>query len=263
MSALTHHQDGFDPQIPFDVSVVMPTLLRPGLLKAGRSVFSQINVSRIQLLIGIDRADGDRAILDRLRDECPNHCAVTVLDLGYSTAEINGGIHPTNDGGSLRSLLTFAANSRYVAYLDDDNWWAEDHLPSLLKVIQGKTWAYTDRWFVNPETEQPICIDEWESTGPDKGIYNVAFGGFVDPNCLMIDKLACLDAIHQWCMPFSHSKSGKLGADRNVFKALRERGGGAATGRASVYYVLSAVDADGRKRIARLKEIEAEQAQNG
>jgi len=60
---------------------------------------------------------------------------VTLLNLGYSTSVLNSGIHLASSGGALRSILTYCANSRYVAYLDDDNWWDETHQPSLLAAI--------------------------------------------------------------------------------------------------------------------------------
>lgn len=220
----------------FDAAVVIPTVLRDSLLRAVRSVFAQEWPGRIQILIGVDVAKGDRDMLRQLGAECPERMAVTVIDPGYSTAQVNGGIYHSADGGSLRTVLSYAANSRRIAYLDDDNWWAPHHLSDLLGVIDGFDWAFTYRWFVDPGTQEVICADDFESIGPGRGIYAQNLGGFVDTNCLMIDKTRCHWVLPQWSIPLLHDGTG---ADRNVFNALRERHAPAWTGRPSVYYLIN------------------------
>ncbi len=197
MEPMTFNPAGDDPQRAFDAAVVIPTVLRPKLIPAAHSVFAQKGVGRIQLLIGLDKPLGSMSLIERGRALCPDHCTLTVLDLGYSTSSRHGGPHEAGDGGSLRTLLSLAANSRHVAYLDDDNRFAPNHLATLLKSVAGKDWAFSLRWYVNPYTELPICIDNWESVGPGNGVYATDRGGFVDPNCLLVDKLACLPMLHR------------------------------------------------------------------
>jgi len=223
----------------FDAAVVIPTLLRPSLLQAVRSVFAQQGISSVQVLIGIDKPLGDVKIIDQIKSESPANCLVSVLDLGYSTSVRHGGIHLAQDGGALRTILSYAANSRYVAYLDDDNWWANDHLATLKERIQGFDWAFSKRWFVDPNTLQPICVDEWESLGPDAGVYQAKFGGFVDPNTLMIDKIACEPALRLWCFPMPGEEKG-MSADRMVFRYLRQQAKWCCTGKATCFYRLNA-----------------------
>ncbi|MDQ2801780.1 MAG: hypothetical protein M3Y41_03475 [Pseudomonadota bacterium] len=105
-------------------------------------------------------------------------------------------------------------NSRHVAYLDDDNWFGPDHLATLLQTIAGVDWAFCRRWMVDGRTDEPICVDEWESVGPGEGVFNQRFGGFVDPNCLMIDKVRCHDVLPAWAI--SNFLNG-TGEDRGVF----------------------------------------------
>ena len=138
------------------------TVCRPSLVRAVRSVFRQAGVSRLQVLIGIDGAAADAAAMPALLAERPAQHAVTVLDLGYSTSVRHGGVYATIDGGALRTILTYAANSRFVAYLDDDNWVGETHIARLLGAIQGRDWAFTLRWFVDPVTDEPLSVDRWE-----------------------------------------------------------------------------------------------------
>jgi hypothetical protein len=209
-----------DLQTPFDVGIVTVTVVRETLPQALRSVFAQRFAGRVQVLVGVDRWAGDRAMVEQLRAEAPSHVAVTVLDLGYSTSQRNGGIYPSHYGGALKTILSYAANSRYVTYLDDDNWYAPDHLATMLAAVAGKAWAFSLRHFVDAESGDPLCPDAWESLGPGRGVYASAQGGFVDTNCYCLDKLACNDVFPEWAMT---RFAGGTGGDRQVLEKLRGR----------------------------------------
>jgi hypothetical protein len=182
--------------------------------------------------VGIDRWEGERALLDALVAECPSHMAVTQVDLGYSTSHRNGGLYRSNYGGALKTILSYVANSRHVAYLDDDNWYATDHLATLLAAVQGKDWAFALRNFIDSRSGDFLCPDTWESVGPDCGVYAKAQGGFVDTNCYVIDTQKCADVFPEWAMtPFA----GGTGGDRQILARLRHRPWG-ATGTHTVNY---------------------------
>jgi hypothetical protein len=240
-------------QHPFDAAVVIPTTCRPSLARAVRSVFRQTGIARVHVLIGIDALRGDPAIIDQLLAERPPAHAVTVLDLAYSTSARHGGLYLSWDGGALRTMLTYAANSRHVAYLDDDNWMHESHLAQLRAAIEGRDWAYTLRWLVDPETLEPLVVDRWESVGPGNGVYRDTLGGFVDPNCLMLDKIKCEAAVAAWTLPMSADARGRT-ADRTVFDRLRERPAG-STGTPTSYYLLNPSDANSVSRLVWLRRL--------
>ena len=106
---------GLDPQAPAAAAVVMTTVLRAGLRKAIESVYAQDLQGGIQLLIGIDKVlEPVEPLLELLRQR-PAQVSALVLDPGYSTSTRHGGLHPAHDGGSLRTVLSFLANSRRVA----------------------------------------------------------------------------------------------------------------------------------------------------
>ncbi len=223
-------------QIPADVAVVLPTILRPALLRAAQSVFSQEFNGRIHLLIGIDVAAGETAVLDEVRARCPANMMFTVLDLGYSTSQRHGGIYSNYYSGALRAILSVAANARYIAYLDDNDWFRRDHLASLWNAVQGKDWAFSRRWLADEGTLLPICRDEWDSVGPDHGINSKRFGGFTHPSTLLVDKLRCDDVLPLW----SHASfSDGTGEDRRVFAALRANHSWADTGAYTCFCTLS------------------------
>jgi hypothetical protein len=226
-------------QEPMDAAVVIPTVLRPQLKPALESVFAQRFPGRIHILIGIDAILGDLELLDEVCQRRPANCAVQAYWPGYSSSTRHGGLTPPGDGGALRCVLSYLANSRYVAYLDDDNWWDPDHLTQMRRAIEDAEWAFALRWFVHPVTRRPAAIDIWESVGPGQGIFNGQFGGFVDPSCLMIDKTACPKAALNWNFPLANDP---MSADRSVFDYLSKNHKPRGTGRASVYYALNLKD---------------------
>jgi hypothetical protein len=220
-----------DLQSAFDVGIVMTTVVRPSIAQAVRSVFAQRFGGRIQVLVGIDQWKGERALLASLIAEAPSHVAMTVIDLGYSTSRRHGGSYPSDYGGALKTILSFAANSRHVAYLDDDNWYAPDHVTSMLEAVAGKAWGFSLRHMVDRQTGAHICPDTWESMGPGRGVYAEAQGGFVDTNCYVLDAQACYDVFPEWAM----TRFGGTGGDRQVLKLLAGRSWG-TNGRHTVYY---------------------------
>ena len=223
----------------FDVAVVIPTILRVGLLRAVRSIYAQEFTGRIQILVGIDGASGSRQNLKILQEECPADTALCIFDPGYSTAKRNGGVYSAKGGGSLRTSLSYLAHSEFVAYLDDDNWFAPDHLSSLRLAIEGHDWAFSHRWFVNPATLQPVCIDEWESVGPGRGFYKEKVNGFADANTIMINKLKCDEVLPKWSIALFENGTGE---DRLVFNALQARHRWRDTKKATSYYVYQVND---------------------
>jgi hypothetical protein len=215
--------DAARPQAQSQVAVVIPTILRPCLETALRSVYAQEGVGRVQIMIGIDRP-GDPAALYRVLEARPANVSALVLTLPYSTSARHGGPHIATDGGALRAILSFMANTRYVAYLDDDNTWFPNHLKSLLAAIEGKVWAFSRRILVDEETSRDLAVDRWDSVGANKGRL-AAIGGLVDPSCLLIDKVAVARVLGRW----SETADGSLAdtADRHFFAAIRNADHGA------------------------------------
>ena len=233
-------------QTPFDVAVVTPSILRPSLPAAIRSVLRQQFPGRIQHLIGIDCSGTAPAPdLDAVEDACadmPPDRAVQILYPGYSTSIRHGGVSPARDGGTLRSVLTLLANAAFVAYLDDDNSFTPDHLFRLRRALadENADYAYSQRWFVHHETGRPVAVDRWESVGPGRGIFAERMGGFVDPNTLMIDRERCRETIIAWTTPLPGDPKA-MSADRMVFNRLL-RLHGAASGHPTVLYRVNDTD---------------------
>ncbi len=219
-----------DLQTPFDAAVVVITKRTGTLVGAVRSVWAQRFDGRVQVVVGVDGPGADREALAALAREVPASMALTVVDPGYSTARSRGGLYAPDSGGSLRTALTLLANARHVAYLSEVNRHAPDHLADLKRTIADRAWAYALRWFVDARTGEVICRDDWESVGPDRGVYAKSEGGYVATDTLLIDKFACHGVIAAWADADAQGR----GDDRRFFRAIRGMPH-AATGEPSVY----------------------------
>jgi len=212
------YPDAGDPQQPADVAVVMPTVIRSIIQKSIESIFAQRFPGRVQLLIGVDKAEGDVALIEAMLDRRDERFSALLLELPYSTGVRHGGCHTPGDGGALRAILSLAANSRYLGFLDDDNLWLPDHLALLTQAIQGKTYAYAQRMLMEDETGRDLGIDRWHSTGPGRGQF-ARTGGFVDPNCLLVDKVLTAHHLGAWAQTWS-GQPGGVAADKRFFAAI-------------------------------------------
>ena len=258
--AFTFSHPDLDVQRPFDVAVVITTLVRDTLARAVESIYSQDFDGSLQILIGIDDPNADLRQLEELVGKCPSHMAVSVVNPGYSSFVLNGGLYP-GYGGVLPTVLSYLANARYVAYLDDDNWWGPSHISDLNKAIANHDWAFALRWFFDPDTLEILCIDDWESVGPGGGIFAKGhfkgqhyYDGFVDPSVLMIDKLACESALQRWTTP---TQPNGAGTDRSLFGHLKKFNSFNCTYKASSYYELDPNDPihpDRSRRIERARK---------
>jgi hypothetical protein len=97
-----------------------------------------------------------------------------------------------------------------------------------------------------------LGIDTFESIGSGRGVYAVGLGGWVDPNCLMIDKLNCEPVLRCWSAQFPF-RGTNWSNDRTVFDALRHRRW-ICTGEPSAFYVVHQDDRNHADRMKYLHE---------
>mgnify|MGYP001552639606 CR=1 FL=1 len=146
----------------------------------------------------------------------------------------------------------------------NSRWWickyrGWQYLSSLLQAVAGHQWAYSNRWFVDPETLQPLGVDAWESVGPGAGVFKNHFGGFVDASSLLVDKIACEPALRWWTVPLPADKQGRS-ADRNVFAHLRRHYRCNATNKPTCFFRLDPADPMHTSRMKALAKNSAGQA---
>ncbi len=81
----TFAHPGASLQLPFDVAVVVPSILRPEIAGALASIFAQNFPGRIQVLVGVDIPRGDPSLVHAACASRPAHCVVQLFHPGYST----------------------------------------------------------------------------------------------------------------------------------------------------------------------------------
>lgn len=192
----------------------MPTVLRPVIVRAIESVYQQDFQGRIQILIGVDKPLGSMEPVQSILSRRPRNISALVLNLPWSTSVRHGGVHAAMDGGSLRTILSFMANSKAVTYLDDDNILMPEHIRLLFEALQGKAFSFSQRLLVDERTNADLVVDRWDSVGPNQGRM-AKQGGFVDTGSLMLDKLICARALALW------AEGPGVTADRKLFAAIR------------------------------------------
>lgn len=222
------------------IAVVIPTVGRESLLRAVRSVFAQDVDQPVQILVGvdIDKYGHAASLRKQLMRECPTNMELLWFEPGYSTSQRYGGVHRCFFGGALRTILSFLANAPIIAYLDDDDWYASDHLRCLLLAIDGKSWAYSLCYYADSQNSQALAVDEIESVGVGAGIYAEKFGGFVRPSALAIDKTRLDRVLHLWSEALGPRGDAE---DRLIFGQLKDEVHG-CTGVPTVYYSLDPND---------------------
>ena len=224
-----------------DVAVIVTTCCRPSLVRAIESIFHQDHKKLIHILIGVDKElfGNFSEIYQDFEKRRPDNILLTVINPGYSTSSRHNGIHSCIFGGSLKTALTFLASSRYVTYLDDDDWYESSHLRLLRSAIEGNSWAFSLCNYADSDRGVILGPDEIESVGPGQGIYNDNFGGFVRPSALMMDKLRLASIMHLWSESAFPNREGE---DRLIFNALLPFNDFGQTGIPTVNYSLDPND---------------------
>jgi glycosyltransferase involved in cell wall biosynthesis len=144
---------------PKAVTVITPTIGSPKLLDAVESIKAQ-TYKHINHLIVIDGPEYASTVygilpLDRNRRDDKN---------------INDVIAPYNTGSDgfyghrIYAAYPHLVNSDYIFFLDEDNWYAPDHVESLVKVLEQNDFAYSLRQIYD-ENKNYLCDDNCESLG--------------------------------------------------------------------------------------------------
>jgi glycosyltransferase involved in cell wall biosynthesis len=140
-----------------------------------------------------------------------------------------------NGGGGFGMAPVFAmagycVTEDVVFYLDDDNWYEDNHIESLVEIIDKNNlgWAYSLRRIVDHEGNF-ICDDNCESLGAHSNSHHQHL---VDNSCYAVRTDVARRYGYAWYVPVI--------SDRNFFKVLVEAGMTfGATGKHSVNYSLS------------------------
>jgi glycosyltransferase involved in cell wall biosynthesis len=165
------------------VTVITPTTGSHQLYDALKSVNNQTysNIEHIVVVDGPDYAKTSREMLEGSQ--------ALLLQLPYNTG------HSQYNGHRIYGAMSYIANGDYICFLDQDNWYEDHHIESLVDVIQrGNEWAYSLRKIVSQEGTY-ICNDDCESLGKWTSVID---DKFIDVNCFMIPKAAAIQFSPYW-----------------------------------------------------------------
>ena len=219
------------------VAVITSTIGRPELTLAIESVQNQTYPCKHYVFIDGDIFwDKAKSILEQFPDVIPIYL-------------------PMNTGknrilnGAINAAAAFLVEEDIICYLDDDNQLRDDHVESLVNVIeQGADFAYSLRSFYD-SNHQFICHDDFESLGNwttksdifvDVKIEDIQqqihfnFNGInahIDTNCYAVPREIAQKAAHGWHTP-------SIG-DRGFLSALKDLGlMGQTSGKYTVKYTV-------------------------
>lgn len=182
----------------------------PLLARCVESVAAQThrNIQHLVMADGPHTWEQARAIVGRHTDR--GH--IDLVQLPYSTGKDRWNGHRIYGAG------TFIAKGEYVAFLDDDNTLAPEHIQSCLAVCQqGRQWSYALRNIVDRE-HRFVCRDDCESLGRWPSVLNDQ-DYMVDVNCYFLPRLLAVQVVPLWFNRFR--QPGQPGVDRIICHALR------------------------------------------
>ncbi|OQZ02636.1 MAG: hypothetical protein B6D35_00945 [Candidatus Brocadia sp. UTAMX2] len=122
------------------VSVVVPTYNRPDTLKTTLESIASQTYKHIEAVVVNDAGEDVSTVVDLFRDR---------LRIQYL-------VHPENKGlAAARNTAIRHASGEYIAYLDDDDMFYQDHIETLVTYLEtsGDKVAYTDAYRVCQEKE--------------------------------------------------------------------------------------------------------------
>jgi hypothetical protein len=184
--------------------VVTPTIGTEHLRHAISSVLNQSYKKLVHLIV----CDGQRHLknVSDIVSEFSDH-RLSLMVLPYNTGASGF------NGHRIYSAISFLLNSEFTLLLDEDNWYGQRHVESLISCIktQKLDWAYSMRT-IHDEQGTLLVDDDCESIGPFRPISG--FKCLVDTNCYCFRTEVLAKVGHHWY----HTS----GADRYVFGKLSQ-----------------------------------------
>jgi glycosyltransferase involved in cell wall biosynthesis len=156
-----------DHEVPPEVSVVIPTYNRPGLLR--RAVTSAVEQEGVRVeVIVVDDGSSPHVSAAALPPE------VTITRTG------SVGV------AAARNLGAQLARAPWIAFLDDDDWWAPDHVRRLLSAAAATDagFAYAATWNVSMATGHAAFTPAAPAAGLDTMLLRTNAIG--TPSCVIV-----------------------------------------------------------------------------
>jgi glycosyltransferase involved in cell wall biosynthesis len=171
------------------VTIVTPTTGTKYLKKAIESVQNQ-TYKHIQHLIVIDGKRNLDSVSNILLDTNISKRNVDVIPLPYPTGT------DRYNGHRIYGASIYLCKGDFICFLDEDNWFDENHVETLLETVQGNQWAFSLRKIVDADGNY-VCNDDCESLGNYSSVLNEN-DYFVDVGCFFLPKEVALQTSPIW-----------------------------------------------------------------
>jgi glycosyltransferase involved in cell wall biosynthesis len=211
------------------VTVITATTGHTRLRRCLESVQSQ-TYSNLQHLVVVDgpewfeRADATIASVEGANVEVLRLPHATGKDLWY--------------GHRIYGAMPLIVLTDYVCWLDDDNWFDEDHVAALVEAVDGAgaAWGFSLRKLVDAEGAL-VALDQCESLGSLHPTWILATDHLVDTSCYMVRRDVAINTAWAWNR-ISRPADGP-GPDRLLCRVLMDHfPDGQWNGRYSLNYTL-------------------------
>jgi hypothetical protein len=208
------------------VTIITPTTGKHLLSKNIKSVQEQ-DYPNLEHYLVIDGPEF-REIVEKIT----NQISKKQTNIHFLTLPFNTGHHGWN-GHRVYASVPHLVDGHYIAYLDEDNYLATNHISSLMNLIlkHNLDWAYSLRNIVDTQGKF-ICQDNCESLGVISPVWNDPSGQnhMCDTSTYMINRKLAMEISPIWtttscqCHPsVCIERQHKKGRDRILYQALTKR----------------------------------------
>ena len=122
------------------------------------------------------------------------------------------------NGYRINASIPMLTNADYIMFLDEDNWFEPEHIPSMVEALENNNWdwCYSLRRIVDKEGNF-LFDDNCDSLGKTPS-YHVGSGCFVDMNCYLFKNCVISQIAHKM-FDLVRTYDG----DKNLYKEASSR----------------------------------------
>lgn len=193
------------------VTVITPTTLHTKLEQAIESVQNQ-TYQNIEHVIVLDKPEKQKELEMLIKKYKNKKRRIYTCVLPYNTGANGWNGHRIY--GGMPHLLH---HSEYISFLDEDNWFEDIHISTLVDEIVTKklTWAYSLRNII--EDDKYVCKDLCESLGGLSTVFESESDRLIDTSCYLMKRELAMKTSFVWNIP-ARSPQGE--ADRQLCNLL-------------------------------------------
>jgi glycosyltransferase involved in cell wall biosynthesis len=183
------------------LTLITPTIGHRHLARCLRSAQSQAFPDFEHVLV-IDGEEHLGKVEPVLAEMDLSRVPVRVLRLPYPTGKDRYICH------RIYGSVPWLCNTKWVSFLDEDNWFDDDHLSTLMNSVTSASaaWGFSLRKIVDTEGKL-VALDECESLGNLHCVFQVNGVYHVDTNCYLIDRQLAIKYCAIWNRRFREQVS--------------------------------------------------------